>query len=109
MEATSARAKQLSQKPRRPKLKAFLSNPYNPYPFKSIPQSPTSHGFQVNDNPSPNNRKSRSKTLPPICFNSFPHTHFKRYHSEVYNKRDEFTNGCLGFLRTLGPKIRYRM
>ncbi len=98
----------------RPKLITSFSYPINNVNSESprgqqFFQSPTSYAFQENDNPLPKNKKPKSKSLPSIFFNSYPHTLFKRFRSEVYKENDEFTNGCFGFLRTLGSKINYKI
>ncbi|CAG8684801.1 192_t:CDS:1 [Funneliformis caledonium] len=69
-----------------------------------------------NDDPIPlssNSKNNRSKSntfssFSSIFSNSRPNNLFKR-RSEVYEETDEFTNGCFGFMSTLGSKIKYKL
>src|SRR6266498_1350373 len=103
MATTSTQAQKIPQ----PKLKTSLSNPLI-YPESSqINQSPTSYHSQL-PSPSNNHNKTKSNTFSSIFSNSGSNKFFKRRY-EIYEENDEFTNGCFGFSRTLGSKIKYKI
>ncbi|CAB4479480.1 hypothetical protein RhiirA1_424749 [Rhizophagus irregularis] len=103
---------------KRPQLKqsfsySFSSNNIFPESPKNqqINQSSLSYTPQENnDNPFSSihhHKKSKSNTFSSIFSRSS--SFMRRRRTETYQENDEFTNGCFGFLCTLGSKIKYKI
>jgi hypothetical protein len=97
---------------KKPQLKTSFSY-NNVFPESpKINHSPLNYSPQENnDNPSSihHNKRSKSNTFSSIFSNSRSSSFIRRRRVETYQDNDEFTNGCFGFLSTLGSKIKYRI
>jgi hypothetical protein len=74
---------------------------------KQILQSPLSYAPRE-DNISPSSTNKRPTFSSMFSFTR-TNSRIKRYRSEIYQEKDEYTNGCFGYFRTSGSKIKYKV
>ncbi|GBB99037.1 hypothetical protein RclHR1_00340028 [Rhizophagus clarus] len=104
--------KKSSQLPLQIKTTSFYSSSLNNFSPQSprqnqVHQSPLSYTPLEDNNSSPNPNKR--PTFPSIFSFSRSNSRVKRHRSEIYQEKDEYTNGCFGYFRTSGSKIKYKV